>query len=77
LPNDEYIVRELHDVFAVLELLTECGALNRGHYGAAIREKKRKVERFMRYAEERGTLMPNARVNSDGAASPATERSES
>lgn len=62
LRNDEYIVRELHDVFAILELLTECGALDRGHYGTAIKEKKEKVERFMRYAEERGTLVSNLKV---------------
>lgn len=56
LRNDEYIVHELHDVFAILELLTECGALDRGHYGTAIKEKKAKVEQFMQYAEQRGTL---------------------
>jgi NTP pyrophosphatase (non-canonical NTP hydrolase) len=63
LQNDKYIVRELHDVLAVLELLTECGALDRGHYGEEIREKKEKVERFMRYAEERGTLVSNVQGN--------------
>ena len=50
--NDDLIVRELHDVFAVLELLTESGVLDRGYYGEAIKEKKKMVERFLSHAEK-------------------------
>lgn len=64
LPNNEYIVREMNDVLAIIELLRGHGIeLNGIGYRVAIDEKKAKVERFMEYAEERGTLVSNSALD--------------
>lgn len=58
LRNDAYIVRELHDVFAVFEMLVESGALSHGEPRLDINLKKAKVRQFMEYAQARGALTP-------------------
>lgn len=58
LPNKEYIVREVNDVLAIIELLIDHGLKLDGIGDQiAIDEKKAKVAHFMEYAEKRGTLV--------------------
>lgn len=55
------LANELTDLFAVLEMLEDDGILERrGSMRKEIDQKKAKVCEFMRYAEQRGTLAPNA-----------------
>jgi hypothetical protein len=58
LSNGARIVFEILDLFAVAEMLHEAGAfdMKRGDNKRRIEAKKRKVEKFMRYAESIGTL---------------------
>ena len=60
LTNAERIVEELGDLMAVVQMLTNAGLLSMQDpdYDKKIAEKIRKVERFMRYAQEQGTLEP-------------------
>jgi len=51
LNNAERIVKELNDLWAVVEMLDLCHVDR-----AAIEEKKRKVTQFMEYAAKCGTL---------------------
>lgn len=61
LQNNEYIVCEVNDVLAILELLQQYGVYLSGVGNrSAINEKKRKVLQFMAYAESRGTLIMGA-----------------
>lgn len=53
LTNRDRILRELQDLYAVVEMLGLQGVDR-----AAIELKKAKVEKFMRYAKECGTLQP-------------------
>ncbi len=60
LPNNEYIVREVNDVLAIIELLIDHGLKLDGIGDqVSIDEKKAKVAHFMEYAEKRGTLVSN------------------
>ena len=57
--NADDIARELHDLFGVIELLDESGALPQVRAmdsDAAINEKKLKVEKYLEYSKSRGTL---------------------
>ena len=57
LRNNEYIVRELNDVLAIVEMLGEHGVELIGMFDrVAIDAKKAKVKNYMFYAESRGTL---------------------
>ena len=59
--NKGDLENELTDLFAVLEMLEDDGILTCGESRRkAIDRKKAKVCEFMRYAEQRGTLTPNA-----------------
>lgn len=56
--NADDIAKELNELFAVAEMLEECGALpKRGIQDVGA--KKERVARWMEYAEQRGTLTPN------------------
>lgn len=56
--NAERISYELADLFAVVELLEEEEALVEPHYldGAILNAKKEKVEKYLKYSVECGTL---------------------
>ena len=61
LTNADRIVGEVVDFLAVLELLEESGALKlpaAWPRRQAMDAKRTKVEKFMRYAEEQGALLP-------------------
>lgn len=55
------IARELNDLFAVAEMLEEEGVIPIFGVTEDVFLKKAKVKEFMRYAEQRGTLTPNAK----------------
>ena len=56
-PNNEYLVKEVNDLLAVLEMLIESGVPLHGIGNREdIEAKKHKVLHFMEYARERGTL---------------------
>ena len=57
--NADDIARELNDLFAVAEMLEDCGALPRRAILQDIGEKRERVVKWMEYAEQRGTLTPN------------------
>lgn len=57
--NAEDIVKELHDLIGVIELLDEAGAIPYVHSidtQKAIDNKKAKVEKYLEYSKSRGTL---------------------
>jgi len=63
--NDKYtgcdtpadaIARECTDLIAVIEMLESEGVIKTFRLFQPIQEKKAKVEKYMKYAEERGTL---------------------
>lgn len=56
LDNAARIGVELQDVFTIVEMLVEAGALDVRRDPTAVRIKKKKVEKFMAYARECGTL---------------------
>jgi len=57
LTNAERIVGEFLDLVAIIEMLEDENVLIIGTISpATIEEKKAKVEKFMRYAEEQGAL---------------------
>ncbi len=56
LSNAERIVYEFNDLVAVMEMLHEEGAVPRVIDREAILLKKQKVEKWLRYSEERGVL---------------------
>jgi NTP pyrophosphatase (non-canonical NTP hydrolase) len=58
LSNADRIVEEIRDLFAVVEILDEAGVLVMRLDDEEIAAKKLKVEKFMRYAEEQGALLP-------------------
>lgn len=57
--NADDIARELNELFAVAEMLEECGALPKRAIHQDIDAKKERVAKWMEYAEQRGTLVPN------------------
>lgn len=57
--NATDIAFEVSDLFAVIEMLVECGAIQPCWGEPRLSNKKKKIEEFMRYAEERGTLTAN------------------
>lgn len=69
--NAQDIAREFADVIAVVELLEEAGALERPTDTNAIERKKARVVEYMLYAEQRGTLMPNAELTGVAKRSPS------
>ena len=62
--NAQDIIKEFHDLMAVLEMLAEEGSLdfwaaensNGESFREAINQKKEKVSKYMEYAKTRGTL---------------------
>lgn len=72
--NAQRIGQEFHDLLAVVEMLEEEGSLDRPTDTHAIERKKAKVLAFMEYAEQCGTLTPNAQ---DQPRAQAEGRSES
>lgn len=58
LTNAEHISSELNDVIALVKMLEDAGYMPRPHRHSliAIEEKKIRVQQFMEYAEQRGTL---------------------
>ncbi len=57
LTNSERIVLEFTDLLAVVEMLTDIGALSQVALPGAIEQKKEKIRKFMKYAaEECGAL---------------------
>jgi hypothetical protein len=57
--NEQRIYDEIADLYAVLEILEEWGVLKPRAFtetDAAMRAKKIKVEKFMDYSREQGTL---------------------
>lgn len=59
------IMKELDDLIGVAEMLRDEGVL-KGLTRAAVDAKKAKVLHWMKYAEERGTLTPNAEIKAAG-----------
>jgi len=55
--NAEYISRELNDVFALMAMLNDEGHIASLNF-SEIEAKRIKVQQFMEYAEQRGTLKP-------------------
>ena len=72
--NAQRIGQEFNDLLAVVEMLEEEGTLERPTDTHAIERKKAKVLSFMEYAEQCGTLTPNAQ---DQPRAQAEGRSES
>lgn len=64
--NEQDIANEVCDLAAIVEMLVDCGAIPPPWVRQRMAAKKAKVEEFMRYAEQRGTLAPN--VESKGLA---------
>lgn len=58
--NADDIARELNDLFAVAEMLEECGALPKRGLLQDVGAKRDRLAKWMEYAEQRGTLVPNA-----------------
>ena len=56
--NEGDLLNELNDLFAVVEMLHDVGIWWRID-SEAVAAKKARVEKFMAYAEQRGTLTPN------------------
>jgi hypothetical protein len=54
--NAERIVQEFHDLHAVIEMLMDEGAIPKRYDGIAMIRKREKVEKFLRYSVECGTL---------------------
>ena len=57
--NETRILQELSDLMAVVEMLQESGAIRRydeGEQRGQIIAKKARVEHFMNYSREKGTL---------------------
>ncbi|UCV02335.1 hypothetical protein [Dechloromonas denitrificans] len=54
--NSQRISQEFHDMLAIVELLEETGALQRSTDTHAIERKKAKVQAYILYAKECGTL---------------------
>lgn len=57
--NADDIARELNDLFAVAEMLEDCGALPRRAILQDAGAKRERIAKWMEYAEQRGTLTPN------------------
>lgn len=58
--NRDRLVDEINDFAAVLHLLEEANIIPRHWWDQQKQsDKKHKVQKFMAYAEERGTLTPN------------------
>ena len=55
--NSESIAHECIDLYAILEMLEEIGAIPQIVKPELIQQKKDKVTKYMKYAEERGTLV--------------------
>ena len=61
--NADDIAKELNDVLAVAALLQEEGVNLFGMFNKQHTiEKQAKVQHYMEYAEQRGTLTPNAEI---------------
>jgi hypothetical protein len=58
LTNAERIVYEFNDLYAIMELLRREGHIPRVLDLGAIDLKMRKVEKWLKYSEEKGTLSP-------------------
>lgn len=71
--NAQDITSEVADLFAIVEMLVEYGAIQTSWGEPRLSNKKKKVEEFLRYAEERGTLVSNVEGNSAGACADPTE----
>ncbi|WP_435626968.1 hypothetical protein [Candidatus Ferrigenium straubiae] len=56
LTNAQYISAEINDVIALVKMLEEEGLLPRQNSFREIEAKKAKMEHFMEYAKQRGTL---------------------
>lgn len=56
LPNADRIKLEYWDLIAAMEMLQECGAINEEINRSYIDAKKDKVEKFLKYSKECGTL---------------------
>lgn len=56
IPNAEHLVKELHDVRAMWEMLCEEKAIPCEICNAIIEEKKKKVRQYMKVSQECGTL---------------------
>lgn len=54
-PNEERLSNEINDIMGVVEMLKERGIKIELSAGKML-EKKAKVEKYMKYARERGTL---------------------
>ncbi len=54
--NAQDIAHEFVDVLAIIEMLEKIGALERSTDAHAIERKKARVNYYMSYAEQRGTL---------------------
>jgi hypothetical protein len=68
----EVLAAELNDLEAMVEMLQEAGVPLPGlHHREAIEAKKRKVRNWMSYAEQRGSLTPNAELTGVAKRSPS------
>jgi len=56
LTNSERLVYEFNDILAVMEMLLDEGHINTIIDRTAIELKKQKVEKYLKYAKECGTL---------------------
>ena len=59
--NEGDLLNELNDLFAVVEMLHDVGIWWRID-SEAVAAKKAKIEKFMEYAEQRGTLTHNVKL---------------
>ena len=57
--NADDIAKELNEMLAVAEMLREVGAIPMRDLAHDIEVKRARVEHYMNYAEQRGTLVPN------------------
>ena len=71
LTNAERIAGELLDLFATLEMLEDEGMISNPCDPGAVRAKKEKVRKFMAYAQECGTLLPNTPISGGTSATNA------
>jgi hypothetical protein len=55
--NSEGIAYECIDLYAVIEMLEEIGAIPRLTKPELIQQKKDKVSKYMEYAQDRGTIV--------------------
>jgi hypothetical protein len=57
LPNSDRIVSEYADLQSIAKMLTEAGSLpQHNHLDFAMEAKRAKIERFLQYSKECGTL---------------------